>query len=214
VISAEPVLWGAVCGEGALAEGTLEIWRTSAAAGRVLSLTPEEQARAERMLNPMRRAQFSAGHTLLNRIHARHGSPLCTSLSHSGPWIVAAVGRGGPVGVDVERLQPNRPLDHLSQRFFPPEEHAWLAEFPEAERANLFYALWTAKEALFKALGMPVGAAHLAARRILSPEDKKGLPECSIVEGCRVGWFSVADGYLGAYAVSGVPSNIHYISVD
>ena len=215
MIFVEPASWEPACAGNPLENGALEIWRTpaglSTATDKAAPLKPEEQAHAELMLNPMRRAQFAAGHALLNKIRARHGAPLFTSLSHSGQWVLAAAAKSGPVGVDAEILRADRPLCRLSQRFFAPEEHAWLAQFPEEERVHLFYGLWTAKEALFKALGMPSGAAHFAARRVFAPEGSQALPESCIVEGCRVGWFSAAPGCMGAYAAPVGVSRVRYL---
>ena len=182
-----------------------------AEAGDITRLEPEEQARAERMQNPNRRTQYIAGHVLLNRIRAAHGAPLSTSLSHSGEWVLAVAARVGPVGVDVEILRADRPLARLSRRFFAPEEHAWLAQSPEEERVLLFYGLWTAKEALFKVLGLPAGAAHFTARRVFAPGDNPAVPGFPIVEGCRVGWFSAAPGYMGAYAAPADLSQVRHL---
>ena len=195
--------------------GTLEIWRapvelngrTSAMAG----LTAVESAHALRMCSPARRAQYAAGHALLNSLHARHGAPLFTSLSHSGEWAVAAAARSGPVGIDVESLQTARPFRQLAHRFFPTDEILWLAQFPPEEQCCLFYALWTAKEALFKALGAPPGRAHCAARPVLASSGGGAVPQELIVEGCRVGWFSAAPGYLGAYAAPAHISRVKFL---
>ena len=164
-------------------------------------LTPEERVQAEGMLDPGRRGQYAAGHALLGSIREDQGEPLSASLAHSGHWAVVAAARRGPVGVDVEMVRADRPVVRLSRRFFAAEEHAWLCQFPEEERARVFYALWTAKEALFKALGMPEGAAHFAARKVYALERRGAFPATVAVEGCRVGWFQVTPRCLGAYAV-------------
>lgn len=215
MIPIEPAPWEPARPGRLLEAGTLEIWRApvdwDAPTGEHVGLYPEERKRAERMRSAARRAQFAAGHALLNRIRAEHGEPMFTSLSHSGNWVTAAAARSGPVGVDVESLRMDRPLERLSRRFFAPEEHAGLARFPAEERVQLFYRLWTAKEALFKALGMPAGAAHFAARRVFVPDACAAAPESVVVEGFRVGWFSVAPGCLGAYAAPADISRVRYL---
>ncbi len=215
MIPALPVSWESADSGEPLEAGTLEIWRGplshSSGSGDDDLLTPEERACAACMLHPLRRAQFAAGHALLHRVRARHGMPLSASLSHSAQWILVAAVRSGPVGVDVETMRTDRSLDRLSERFFVPEEHHWLMQFPAVERGHLFYALWTAKEALFKALGMPVGAAHFAARRVFASESGPTLPQHVVIEGCRVGWFSAADGHMGAYAVPERVSRVRYL---
>lgn len=74
--------------------------------------------------------------------------PRFASLSSAAGWVAVAVGTG-PVGVDVETLPPRSPppLD-LS----PSGEGAWVEAQPPAERDAAALALWTAREALAKAL--------------------------------------------------------------
>ncbi len=174
-------------------------------------LAPEERVRAEGMHNAARKAQYVAGHALLNKLRAARGVPLHTSLTHSGAWVFVAVSRGGPVGVDVELMRPDRPLERLSRRFFPREEQDWLARSSAAEQVGRFYALWTAKEALFKALGMPPNAAHFASRQVFNSETHGSVPREIVVEGLWVGWFEAAPGYLGAYAVPSEVMQVRYL---
>jgi phosphopantetheinyl transferase (holo-ACP synthase) len=216
VIPVEPASWEQAGAQDVLQDGVLEVWRMpadlAARAGDATRLVAEERAHAERMRDSARRRQFVAGHALLNTLRAAHGAPLSTSLSHSGEWIVAAAARRGPVGVDVEIMRADRPLERLSHRFFAPEEHAWLERVPAEDRVQCFYRLWTAKEALFKALGVPAGAAHFAARRIFVPDAAGDVPKDFIVEGCAVGWFFAAPGYLGAYAAPSSVSRVRFLS--
>jgi 4'-phosphopantetheinyl transferase len=60
------------------------------------------------------------------------------------------------VGVDVERV---RPFDmDLAERFFTPQENAFLRSAPEAERQLRFFDLWTLKESFLKAVGCGLAA--------------------------------------------------------
>lgn len=65
------------------------------------------------------------------------------SLSHSGSWVVCAVG-DHPVGVDVELPRCSAAI---AKRYFHPSEAAW------ADDPDCLCRLWTAKEAFVKALG-------------------------------------------------------------
>jgi 4'-phosphopantetheinyl transferase len=52
--------------------------------------------------------------------------------SHSGDWLIAAYAEGAQiggmrVGIDIELLRPRPKALALAQRFFAPEETAWLA---------------------------------------------------------------------------------------
>lgn len=73
------------------------------------------------------------------------------NLSHSGNWVVIAFG-GSPVGVDVERLCPDRDYEAMARRYFAPEEQAYLLEAP-GQLPRRFLEVWTAKESYLKFLG-------------------------------------------------------------
>ncbi len=79
------------------------------------------------------------------------------SVSRGGGVTVVAVRTGGPVGVDVERCRQLPALD-LARRWYSPAEVAWLAARAEAGRSRDFLRLWTAKEAVGKALGLGLRA--------------------------------------------------------
>lgn len=74
--------------------------------------------------------------------------------SHSGDHAVFAIARGLPVlGVDIEAARPRPRAMALSARFFDPRETAALASLPDVLQPSGFLKLWTAKEAVLKALG-------------------------------------------------------------
>ena len=71
------------------------------------------------------------------------------SLSHSGTWVLCAVG-GGPLGVDIEL--PRCTLA-MARRFFHPEEFFAAASLPQPEQPSALCRLWVAKEAFLKEEG-------------------------------------------------------------
>jgi 4'-phosphopantetheinyl transferase len=73
--------------------------------------------------------------------------------SHSGAHALVAVGRHVTPGIDLECLRPRARALEIAERYFSAEEAAALAALPEAERSAAFLELWTAKEAVVKALG-------------------------------------------------------------
>lgn len=73
--------------------------------------------------------------------------------SHSGDRALLAVARGITPGVDVERLRQRPRALAIAERFFSREESAALAALPSDELALSFLELWTAKEAVTKAIG-------------------------------------------------------------
>lgn len=76
---------------------------------------------------------------------------LAISLSHSGPWVAAAVGIGPEVGVDVQVPQPAP--ETLLRRCCGPAARQALAAMPPDQRDLEFAWIWTAQEACVKATG-------------------------------------------------------------
>ena len=79
------------------------------------------------------------------------GSNVEFNVSHSGDWIVIAVGRNRAIGVDIEKIRRDIDLLPLVERYFLPEEqvHIKAATDPHVS----FYQHWVRKEAYIKACG-------------------------------------------------------------
>ncbi|MEM0998152.1 MAG: 4'-phosphopantetheinyl transferase superfamily protein [Bacteroidota bacterium] len=76
------------------------------------------------------------------------------NLSHSRQMVAAAFS-DRPVGLDLEWVDADFPMDDL-RSFFHPEEQAFIASAADSARA--FYQCWTRKEAYFKAVGTGLSA--------------------------------------------------------
>jgi hypothetical protein len=103
--------------------------------------------------------------TLVDRPQLTHddtGRPhipgLAVSITHTAERSAVAASYGGPVGIDLEEVQP-RDFRPLADRWFSPREVAWMAR--EADQLRAFLRLWTAKEAVGKALGVGLRGAGL-----------------------------------------------------
>lgn len=93
--------------------------------------------------------------------YAQHGKPFVINqasqihfnLSHSGERALVALSVSRELGVDIEEL--NREIDYgdLAARFFAPRECATLKRIAEPDRKRAFFACWTRKEAVVKAMG-------------------------------------------------------------
>lgn len=90
------------------------------------------------------------------------------SLSYGPDVLAVAASLAGPVGVDIEGPTRPEPL-RLARRWFDEAETQWLRDRPEAEQALAFLQLWTAKEALGKALGIGLRGDGLRRRVPLPP---------------------------------------------
>lgn len=75
------------------------------------------------------------------------------TLSHSGRVALFALANGRRLGVDVEKIRATARLEEIARNLFSPAETEAIRGLPEDMRVNAFYACWTRKEAVTKALG-------------------------------------------------------------
>jgi len=140
-------------------------------------VTPMEFARMHYQKNPQKKRQQVLSHAMLRIILSKYvnigpaemvfvrsesgkpaldatlGKTVSFSMSHSGGYAAYAVTKTFNVGVDVERLDEKRRYEVIAGRFFSESEKAHLTQRFLDERLRMFYRLWTAKEAVSKAVG-------------------------------------------------------------
>ena len=159
--------------------GEVHVWRLDLDDARRPGperLPAAERERAESFLRPQIAARWTAARWGLREVLARylgedpiaielsedeHGKPrlsmepppLHFNLSHSEAFALLAVG-DREVGVDVERIEPERDFVALAEQALPPEDTAAVREATEADRAAIFYERWTHHEARLKCLGL------------------------------------------------------------
>lgn len=97
----------------------------------------------------------------------RGPSAITFNLSHAYGRALIAVSRGQEVGIDLERVRSDVPVENLSRRFFTQSEHSIIMQSAPEQRAVIFFRYWVAKEALLKAQGIGL----------------RGLAECEIILG-------------------------------
>lgn len=144
------------------------------------TLTDDERARADRFVFERDRVRFTAGRAQLRehlgawlgiappevpiavegngKPFVRGREDLLFNLSHSeGQGLLALARRThGPrerLGVDLEAKRPLRDLSGLARHVFSSRERAQLDATPAEGRPEVFYEVWTKKEAVIKALG-------------------------------------------------------------
>lgn len=89
-----------------------------------------------------------------------HGKPVVSlhqnpnniefNLSHAGEYVMVGISDNGPIGVDIEKIK-GKDWQPIAKRFFHPLE---VEQLEQADDANqLFFQLWTLKEAFVKAIG-------------------------------------------------------------
>lgn len=135
-----------------LAADEIHLWFCEFSAG------PDMRAQAQRLLLYLLSAYCGrpVGHTDLGM--GEHGKPYLAggpgfNLSHCGSAAVVALAPALELGVDLERPGRRRPHAELARRFFCPREADAVAAAEGAAREDVFLQLWTAKEAVLKALG-------------------------------------------------------------
>ena len=98
--------------------------------------------------------QFSRGpHARPEIAGPERAANLTFNISHAQDLLVIAIAREGNLGVDVERIDRLVDTTAVARRYFAPEEFSQMQPLPEAERRDLFFELWTLKEAWVKATG-------------------------------------------------------------
>ena len=165
----------------ALSPGAAQVWSVAldlshADAKRLEAvLCAEERRRAARYRRRQDRVRFIAARAALRCLLAAHlgaepralafaygangkpalspGGGLEFNLSHSGDLAVIALAHDREVGVDVERLRPLSSAQRIAERLWSSGEAAALGTLDEDERLTAFFATWTRKEAVVKALG-------------------------------------------------------------
>ncbi|WP_445145370.1 4'-phosphopantetheinyl transferase family protein [Dyella sp. Tek66A03] len=140
---------------------------------------------------------------------ALHDGAFAFNWSHSHDQALIAIARGIVPGVDLERLRAHPRALPIARRYFSPEEAAGLEALPDALRDRAFLELWTAKEAVLKALGR--GLAFGLHRLSIG-----GLPEAPVLgrlEGHDAGqWqlhrLALDHQHVGSLAWQGEPRRI------
>lgn len=126
------------------------------------------------------------------------------NVSHSQQLALIAVTRGRPVGVDVEWIDPQCPIDLLSTHFFSSREVAILQALPPFLRTEAFFTCWTRKEAVLKARGDGL-SPPLSACEVTFLPDNAALPQLALNSTDAACWslrqLDPAPGYTAAIAL-------------
>jgi 4'-phosphopantetheinyl transferase len=230
----------------ALVPGELHLWaarhdgRRGAPAAELLS--PAELARAARLMRESDGDRFIHSHAFLRRVLAgyigiapseidfaigkwgkpqisdhQRSQPIEFSLSHSVDVTLVGVASGFPVGVDVEAVRRVDDYEGLAERFFADTEYRALRSLPELDRLRGFFACWTVKEAVVKALGTGLSTPLKAFEVALGADptvrgaelDEAGHPgeQWSVI---RAEPFS---GFMAAAAVPWPTAKVRWMSI-
>jgi 4'-phosphopantetheinyl transferase len=103
-------------------------------------------------------------------------SGLSFNLSHSAGLAAYAFATASEVGIDVEQVRPIPDLESIAAQHFSAPECSELFAADPASRCEIFYRIWTRKEAYVKAIGsglsIPLRSLDLGSRSIYSSADR------------------------------------------
>lgn len=139
-------------------------------------LDDNEKQRAARFKFDRHRHRFIAAHAACRLILGRyidnkpdmlefqfneHGKPYLTTnpthiefnLSHSQDRALIGINQHAAIGVDIEYTGRHPEWYKLARRFYSPDEIDYLFQQPENQQRDIFFQIWTRKEAYIKALG-------------------------------------------------------------
>ena len=80
------------------------------------------------------------------------------NISHSGELVYVVIANSRAVGIDVEKVRNDFPLEMIASEAFSTVEFDELMALDPALRLDSFFTCWTRKEALFKANGKGLSA--------------------------------------------------------
>jgi 4'-phosphopantetheinyl transferase len=82
------------------------------------------------------------------------GATVRFNISHSAGQGLIAISKNREVGVDIEIVREDASFSGLAARYFSPAEISSLQAVPDEHRSDLFFRIWTRKEAYIKARGL------------------------------------------------------------
>ena len=134
------------------------------------------------------------------------------NLSHSNDVALLVVARGRRVGVDVEKIVPQM-VDNLgvAGNLFTPVETELVRSAPAENQADVFYRLWTRKEAFLKGTGEGLSASldHFEVSL-----EETGIRFSAPLKSEGTSWsvheFRPCPGYVAAIASEGIPPSFSF----
>ena len=221
----------------ALAIPEIEVWQAHLDLGaeQVLQCTAllscDERLRADRFHFERDRRRFIVARGTLRKLlgsyleipsagikfgYAKYGKPLVAespaqihfNVSHSEERALYAISGKHPVGVDIEYLNRDIEYHGLARRFFSHNEWAALESLPDSSRKRAFFACWTRKEAIVKAIGdglsLPLDRFEVAIAPDTAPRVPGFVPAACDVTDCTLYSANLDRDYVAAVAAYGL----------
>ncbi len=220
----------------ALRDQDIDCWLFSLdAAATQETLDAGERARAERFHFDRDRVRFIAGHDRIRRILGRyvglepdairfevgdHGRPrlaaqnLNFNYSRSGGHALLAVSLAPVLGADLEEVRFSDDLKDVANQSFAPAEQRALDALSADDWASGFFAAWTRKEAVLKAIGTGLATPLNAFEVAISPHAPPAIVRAEGAAAIAADWtllsFNPFDGYQAAIATDFAAPKLHF----
>jgi 4'-phosphopantetheinyl transferase len=201
-------------------------------------LAEDERGRADRFHFERDRQRFTVGRGTLRLLLSRYlqlepdtlkfdygdrGKPKLANLpddrsiqfnlSHSHGLALYAFTRRHQIGVDVEQVRPIERLDQLANRFFSPQESAFLKTLAPIAQQEAFFRFWTSKEAYVKACGVGLSQPTQEIEISLKPGQEQLISiaeDMKLAEAWKLKLLIPAQGFIGAFVVESHDCQINY----
>ncbi len=129
------------------------------------------------------------------------------NVSHSHGWLLVAVRACGPVGIDIERIDPAIDPLELALQALPPFEIERLRAVEGDTRLARFHQSWTRWEAYLKATGDGLAAAVPAPDLLAETADGLLLPTADGSHHALIRDLPAPPGFKAALAVIVAPGS-------
>jgi 4'-phosphopantetheinyl transferase len=195
-------------------------------------LSREEQQRCDKFKSEKRRREFIIGRGLLRTLmgqclemdpsvfefaYTEHqkpylpvaalGVPITFNISHSRDLALVALALERHIGIDIEYLRPDVDFKKLAGRFFSERESRSLEAYHDVRLTAAFFACWTRKEALLKAIGEGIAFGLGDFSVAVDPQDRVVTLHTHWDEAEAARWsivnLDLNPGYAAAVAASG-----------
>jgi 4'-phosphopantetheinyl transferase len=198
------------------------------------SLSEQERLRAESFQFEADRLRYICGHGLLRQVLGQwlgkkpdelefrigpmgrpvlKGQAPAFNISHSGDFVLVALGWVERIGVDVEQIRPIEDLDELVRRHFAAAEIATYGTLTNDEtRKRAFFRGFTRKEAYLKAIGTGLGTPLESVETGILAGDRNLT--CAPGSGWTLTEFEPGPGYLAAIVAQGQTGELKRVELD